>query len=124
MLQKMETAVNEALRDGFKGLWATGDMTWELGRDRNLKKLVDYEWKLERLFHKYPELSGICQYHLGTLSHDVLCNALVIHPAIFINQTLTRVNPNYVHSDAPAEPVVISAALSHTVQNLCALQPE
>jgi len=29
MLALLEDAVNEALRDGFSGLWATGDMTWE-----------------------------------------------------------------------------------------------
>jgi hypothetical protein len=44
MLKRVEEAVSQALNDGCNGLWATGDMTWELGRDRNLKKLVEYEW--------------------------------------------------------------------------------
>jgi hypothetical protein len=124
MIRQLEQAVCQALADGFKGLWATGDMTWELGRDRNPKKLVEYEWKLEALFQRYPSLSGLCQYHLGTLSNDLVCNALISHPSIFINQTLTHLNPHCKSSGAPVEPVAPSNALTQTVQNLCALQLE
>ncbi len=31
MLANLEEALDQALRDGYKGLWATGDMTWEFG---------------------------------------------------------------------------------------------
>jgi len=124
MLRQLEDAINLALSDGYKGLWATGDMTWELGRDRNLKKLVDYEWKLENLFQKYPQLSGICQYHLGTLTSDTVCNGLVSHPTIFVNQTLARLNPHYIPKSSPTDPIATTGELKLFVQNLCALQPE
>ncbi len=29
MLQSLEDTLRQALRDGYAGLWATGDMTWE-----------------------------------------------------------------------------------------------
>ena len=31
MLRGLEDAVQHALNDGYLGLWATGDMTWEFG---------------------------------------------------------------------------------------------
>ena len=124
MLHQLEETINRAFSDGYRELWVTGDMTWELGRDRNVKKLAEYEWKLEKLFHKYPTLSGLCQYHLGTLSTETVCNGLVSHPTIFVNQTLARLNPHYLLSDAPKEPTATSAELKLFIQNLCALQPE
>ena len=120
MLQELEEAVNQALVDGFNGLWATGDMTWEMGRDRNLKKLVEYEWHLDKLLQKYVHLSGICQYHVGSLSGEMAANALINHSAIYVNETLTHINPHYLPSPTPVE---ASADLQYTVQNLCALQP-
>lgn len=71
MLQRLEDAVDQACKDGFKGLWATGDMTWEFGNEKNFAKLIEYEYKLEKLFRKREELSGVCQYHRDTLPADV-----------------------------------------------------
>ena len=48
---------------GYAGLWATGDMTWELGPERDFSKLLEYEWRLEEFMRAHPALSGICQYH-------------------------------------------------------------
>ena len=124
MLQKLEQALNEALSQGFDGLWASGDMTWELGQDPNLKKLVEYEWKLEKLFQENPQLSGLCQYHLGSLSRDTVAGGLQSHPAIFVNQTLSRLNPHYHAAAAPTEPGSTTSELKLFIQNLCALQPE
>ncbi len=72
MLQKIEELLDGALKDGYKGLWASGDMTWEFGNEDNLVKLFDYEWQLEKLFDKREELCGICQYHQDTLPAESL----------------------------------------------------
>lgn len=100
MLQGLETAVHQALSEGYQGLWATGDMTWEFGSKRDFGKLLDYEWKLEDLFHRQPCLSGICQYHMDTLPQDAVRDGLRSHQTIFINETLSRLNPHYVTRDA------------------------
>jgi len=96
MLQSLEDAVHEALRDGYQGLWATGDMTWEFDSEKEFDKLLDYEWKLEDLFRRQPCLSGICQYHIDTLPQDAVRSGLLAHPSIFINETLSRLNPYYL----------------------------
>ncbi|MBS1663371.1 MAG: MEDS domain-containing protein [Bacteroidetes bacterium] len=123
LLVMLEDTLNQALSDGYSGLWATGDMTWELGPDKNWEKLLEYEWKLEKFFHKYPGISGICQYHADTLPHEAICQGLLSHPALFINETLARVNPQYIPTDGPMKSVTPTADLDRTIQNLCALQP-
>jgi hypothetical protein len=95
MLGELEDTLDQALSDGYKGLWATGDMTWEFGSEKNFGKLMEYEYRLEELMHKRPELSGVCQYHQGTLPREVTRQALLTHRAIYINETLARINPLY-----------------------------
>jgi hypothetical protein len=102
MLAMLEHAIGEALRDGFSGLWATGDMTWEFGNEKNFVKLLDYERGLEDLFEKYNSLSGVCQYHTDTLPIGVVEQGLHIHPGIFVNETLSRINPYFVSHEALA----------------------
>jgi hypothetical protein len=91
MLASIANAVDQALRDGYAGLWATGDMTWEFGTDRNFEKLVEYEHGLERLFHRYPALAGICQYHEDTLPQQVIQDASNLHQYVYVNETLSKI---------------------------------
>ena len=93
MLAMLQSAVDEALRDGYSGLWATGDMLWELGHERNLEKLLEYECALEELLQRRPELSGICQYHREMLPASAVQVALYTHQSLYINQTISRMNP-------------------------------
>jgi hypothetical protein len=100
MLEGLEAAVHQALSEGYEGLWATGDMTWEFGSKDEMSKLLEYEWKLEDLFRRQPSLSGICQYHMDTLPQDAVRDGLRSHQTIFINETLSRLNPHHVTRDA------------------------
>ena len=102
MLDLLENAVGEALRDGFSGLWATGDMTWEFGNEKNFVKLLDYERGLEELFEKHASLSGVCQYHTDTLPIGVVEQGLHCHKGIFVNETLSRINPYFLSHEALA----------------------
>src|SRR5579862_6033563 len=56
MLDTLEDAIRRALSEGYRGLFATGDMTWEFGAERNLEKLLEYEQGLEELFARNPHL--------------------------------------------------------------------
>ena len=100
MIEILATAVDQALADGYAGLFATGDMTWEFGPERDFSKLLDYEWRLEQLFRKEPALSGICQYHCDLLPRQAVRDGVVSHENLFINDTITRLNPHYARSPA------------------------
>ena len=84
MLRTLEDAVEKALQDGYKGLWATGDMSWEFGPDKNFTKLVEYEQRLDDLFHKQAALCGICQYHKDTLPKKYLRQGFRLHDDILL----------------------------------------
>jgi hypothetical protein len=122
MLRMLEETLNTALSDGYRGLFATGDMTWELGQDKDLKELLEYEWRLEKFFQRNPAISGICQYHADTLPRENMYHGLLVHPALYINQTLTVINPHYLPSEAHIQPAIPTPELHDTIHNLCAMQ--
>ena len=101
MLAMLVTAVDEALKDGYKGLWASGDMTWEFGSENNLDLLLEYERGLEEVFQQQPALCGICQYHRETMPVESIRTALHTHQALYINETLCRMNPYYAPESMP-----------------------
>ena len=96
MLHEIERTVMDALANGYAGLWATGDMSWECGHEKDPYKILEYEWGLEELFRRQPALHGVCQYHLDTLPPDISRQALISHQALFVNDTLSRLNPHFV----------------------------
>ena len=117
MMNQLEDAVTQASHDGYKGLWATGDMTWELGPEQDFSQLLEYEWRLEELFLRRPSLSGVCQYHSDTLPQQAVRDGLSAHASMFVNETLSRVNPYYRRSESsislPASDRELEAAVSH-----------
>ena len=96
MMQGLESNLDEALREGYDGLWATGDMTWEFGPEKDFSKLLEYEWRLEEFFRSHPQMGGVCQYHADTLPRNVVQQGLLVHRALFVNETLSLVNQHYI----------------------------
>jgi hypothetical protein len=95
MLRLLDAALDEALKDGHAGLWASGDMAWEFGPERDFRKLVEYERGLEAFFQAHPALDGVCQYHADLLPDAVVQQGLELHPGLYVNETLSRINPRY-----------------------------
>lgn len=96
MLALLKETHDEALKDGHAGLWASGDMAWEFGPAQDFDELVEYERALEEFFQAHPTLSGVCQYHADTLPGEVLQHGLTLHPGVYVNETLSRINAHYV----------------------------
>lgn len=95
MISMLKDAVADAKSDGFDGLWASGDMAWEFGSEKNLMKLLEYECELEELFRVEPALAGVCQYHSETLPTAAIQEAIATHRAIYINDAVSRMNPYF-----------------------------
>ena len=105
MIGMLEDALHQALLDGYAGLWATGDMTWEFGPETNFSKLVEYEWRLEEFLRTHAQIGGICQYHTDTLPREAMQNGLRVHRGLFISETLSMINPHYLPAESfPPEP--------------------
>jgi hypothetical protein len=119
MLGRLEDSLDQALGEGYKGLWATGDMSWEFGHKNNLSKLLEYELGLEALFQKRKEFSGVCQYHRDTLPDEAMRQGLLTHSTILINETLTRINPHYVRTGGQPGTEVSMHDLDEMIAALC-----
>jgi hypothetical protein len=96
MMGLLRAALQQALADGFEGLWASGDMTWEFGNETNLDKLLEYERRLEKFMQDNPAFSGVCLYHRDTLPEHAIQTALATHPALYVSATLSQLNPHFV----------------------------
>jgi len=123
MIRTIEEAIQQALDDGYAGLWATGDMTWELGSERDRWRLLEYEWRLEKLFRAHPQLSGICQYHADTLPRDLMRQGLLGHQSIFVSETLSLLNPHYVLPEAFTLGAAENPELDSAVSRFCRQGP-
>jgi hypothetical protein len=124
MLTFLKSAVKQAVIDGYKALWATGDMAWEFGGKIDIDKMFEYEYALEKFFHETSYLSGICQYHRDTIPPSAIRVALAAHQNIWLNNALILHNPHYMQvRDIPsAEELdsdlekLISASTCHTFE--------
>lgn len=121
MLGMLEEALDQALKAGYKGLWATGDMSQEFGPERDFSNLVEYEWRLEEFLRTHPAFHGICQYHVDTLPNDVLRQGLLTHSSVYINETLSRLNPLYVERDSFTAQSYNTTALDTAIRDLCTM---
>ena len=106
MLEALQTEFDRAMSDGHVGLWATGDMTWEMGRDQDVMKLLQYEWRLERFIQSHPQFGGVCQYHVNSLPVGLLDQAVALHPEIYVNETLSILNARYTPLEGIFDPGV------------------
>lgn len=95
MVGMLRGLIDQAVKDGFQGLCATGDMMWELGSVKNFSRLLEYEALLEQVFREKP-LMGICQYRRDTVPARAIEDALLTHRSACIGGALERDNLFYL----------------------------
>ncbi len=119
MMNLLSELHDKTLADGYAGLWASGDMAWELGADCAPETLLEYEWRLEEYFRTHPALCGVCQYHADTLPREVMRQGLLTHPGVFINDTTSRANQHYVRPEAFTGHTAGDPALEDAIKAIC-----
>jgi hypothetical protein len=118
MMVTVQSGVEMARSQGYAGLWATGDMSWEFGPEKDFTKLLEYECRLEEFIRENPDCGGICQYHSGTLPRMYLRQALLTHKELFFNETLSRINPHYLDSCMSVPEAIDRPDLEVTLKHL------
>jgi signal transduction histidine kinase len=98
MIGFLAAAVEEAKKEGFRAVRASGEMTWALGPagDAN-PRLIEYECKLNRFFREH-DMGGICQYNRRRFRPETLMHVLHTHPRLIVGGEVCE-NPYYI----PAE---------------------
>jgi hypothetical protein len=98
MIGFLAQAVDDAKKDGFPAVRASGEMTWALGpASEPHDRLIEYECKLNAFFPDY-DLSGICQYNRRRFSPETLMHVIHTHPKVVFHGNVCE-NPYYI----PAE---------------------
>jgi DcmR-like sensory protein len=105
MTDGLSAALDDALESGFRGLWCTGDIAWEFGPERDFSSLLEYERQLDAFIDAHPDFGGVCQYHRDTLPSHAIEAGLLAHPRIFVDQTLSLVNPRFISRESFRSPL-------------------
>jgi signal transduction histidine kinase len=111
MIGFLAEAVEDAKKEGFQAVRASGEMTWALGPagDAN-RRLVEYECKLNTFFAGY-DMGGICQYNRRRFRPETLMHVIHTHPRLVFRGQICE-NPYYIppeimdgRSDGMGDPV-------------------
>jgi hypothetical protein len=94
MISMLRNAVENALKDGFQGLCAAGDMTWLLDDAPGSEQIAEYESLLNH-FYRNNRALGLCQYNRRRFPAAILDHGLATHPTIRIAGPILLTNPFY-----------------------------
>ncbi|MGC4095695.1 MAG: MEDS domain-containing protein [Nitrospira sp.] len=97
MLSFLQQSYDSALKDGFAALRATGDVSWEVGPEKDFSNIVYYETLLD-VFFLGKKMVGMCQYPKHKCPPEVISGILTSHKIAALDQVICS-NFHYV----PAE---------------------
>ncbi|MGC8817259.1 MAG: MEDS domain-containing protein, partial [Candidatus Hadarchaeum sp.] len=83
MIAVLKQTEERAIREGYRGLRISGEMTWALKKNPGAEKLVEYEAKLNYFFPN-SKTAAICLYNEKKFPPDILLNIIYTHPRIII----------------------------------------
>ena len=83
MLQLINTALQDALDEGYTGLRALGEMSWVFHTAAGAEHLLEYEARLNELFAS-GKLALLCQYDRRRFGPATLLGALRTHPVAIV----------------------------------------
>jgi hypothetical protein len=104
------TAIDQALTDGFTGFRAAANMAWALELERGPELLITYEALLRSLFSN-AVATGLCLYPRDRMPVAVLDGALCTHPIVRANEGWAT-NQFYDPSVRSLRPVVGPAVIA------------
>jgi two-component system, chemotaxis family, sensor kinase Cph1 len=80
------SAIEEALADGFTGFRAAANMSWALDLTNGPERLIIYEALLRSLFSS-ARATGLCLYDRNRTPFAVIDGALSTHPVVRVHDT-------------------------------------
>ncbi len=98
MIGFLAEAVEDAKKEGFHALRASGEMTWALGPAGNADgRLIEYECKVNTFFAGY-NMAGICQYNRRRFRPETLMHVIHTHPRLVFKGEVCE-NPYYIPTE-------------------------
>lgn len=97
MITLLRQYEEHALKNGYKGLRITGEMTWILTKLPGTERIIEYEAKLNHFFPT-STCTALCQYNEKKIDPDILFDVVCTHPNLIIYGTLYE-NSHYLPPD-------------------------
>ncbi|MBI3193917.1 MAG: MEDS domain-containing protein, partial [Ignavibacteriae bacterium] len=116
MIQFLKEQTGIALNEGYTALRATGEMTWMLGDEPGVERLIEYEAKLNYFFPEFRALA-ICQYNLNRFRPEVIKQVIRTHPKVVVGGWVCR-NFYYVPPDEFLNPEHPSREVRRLLDNI------
>lgn len=82
MLGILDTATKKAIEQGFRGLRATGEMSWALRGCKGSERLMEYESGINAVLSPKFPFKTICQYDMRKFGGGALKSVILTHPFI------------------------------------------
>ncbi len=83
MIELLREETERSLKEGYKALRITGEMTWVLKGPRGSERLIEYEAKVNK-FLPGSKCLAICQYDKRKFKPKILSDVLATHPIAVI----------------------------------------
>lgn len=116
VIDSLEENTNLAIKEGYKGLRGTGEMSWALRKLVDSERLIEYESKLNRFSQKGLAL-GICQYNVGRFQEEILLDVIKTHPIVITDGLICK-NPYYTPPNEFFEKERAKAEFNSLIKNL------
>lgn len=98
MIDFLAQSVEDAKKEGFAAVRASGEMTWALGPAGDAhERLIEYECMLDKAFSDH-DIGGICQYNRHRFRPQTLMHVIHTHAKVVFRGNVCD-NPYYI----PAE---------------------
>ena len=101
---------------GFKALRVTGEMTWALGNDHGVDRLIEYESKLNYFF-PHSDVLAICQYNRNRFKPDIILEVIHTHPIVIYGDMVCE-NLYYIPPDEFLKPNQTSLQVERQLHNI------
>lgn len=116
MLDLLRETMASAKREGYGALRVTGEMTWVLGGDPGVERLMEYEAKLNYFFPEHDALA-ICQYNRNRFRPEVIIDVIHTHPLAICGGQVCR-NHYYVPPDEFLKPDQPTLQVERLLRNI------
>jgi len=87
--------VDQAIKDGWKHVRATAEMSWLIEGEDGRDNILYYEALSTRLFNNTDKVHAICQYNTARMSGAEIIELLKIHPWALIDNRIGK-NPFWI----------------------------
>jgi len=117
MIQFLGDATKKALAEGFRGLRATGEMTWVLEGRPGCDRILEYEARTNEFFRPGCRAAGLCQYRRSRFDGRTLLGILNTHPVAGVDGKFYR-NDYYIEPEVYLGPRQADAMLDRCLEML------